>query len=113
MNLQHILQLLLIVSMVIVTYIIYRFNVSQTNKQKELVEQFVQKISENNTNITKIGKINQMSAYAFLSAFGDFKKFEGDKKARLVAAMKTMRDGLDEKLQESLHKQLGVMLKGC
>lgn len=61
----------------------------------------------------KIGKINQMSAYAFLSAFGDFKKFEGDKKARLVAAMKTMRDGLDEKLQESLHKQLGVMLKGC
>ena len=60
----------------------------------------------------KIGKVNQMSAYSFLSAFGDFKKFDDEAtKTRLVNAMKAMRDGLDEKTQESLFKQLGVMLK--
>ena len=60
----------------------------------------------------KIGKVNQMSAYSFLNAFGDFKKFDDEAtKTRLVNAMKAMRDGLDEKTQESLFKQLGVMLK--
>ena len=60
----------------------------------------------------KIAKINQMSAYSFLSAFGDFKKFENESiRLRLVNTMKEMRDGLDEKKQESLFKQLNVMLK--
>ena len=53
-----------------------------------------------------------MSAYSFLSAYGDVGRFpEGSKeKERLIASMKIMRDGVDPKEQESLHKQLGVML---
>ena len=57
-----------------------------------------------------VGKINQMSAYSFLSAFGDVGKFKGDSQSRLVDALRTMQNGLDEKKQESLHKQLNMIL---
>lgn len=58
-----------------------------------------------------IGKVNQMSAYALLSAFGDLEKFEGAEQARLVEALKKMQESLDKKEQQSLYNQLDTMLK--
>ena len=51
-----------------------------------------------------------MSAYSFLSAFGDVQKFNTEIQGTLVTALKKMQDGIDEKKQESLHKQLNMIL---
>ena len=57
-----------------------------------------------------VGKVNQMSAYSFLSAFGDVQKFNTEIQGTLVTALKKMQDGIDEKKQESLYKQLNMIL---
>lgn len=53
MKLQSVMQVLLIISMLIATFVIYRFNVRQTERQKELVEKFVEKVAKQNAIITK------------------------------------------------------------
>ena len=61
--------------------------------------------------IGTIGKVNQMSAYALLSAFGDLEKFEGAALERLVEALKKAQKILDKKEQQSLYNQLDTMLQ--
>lgn len=58
MNIQSVIQVFLIVAMLIATFVIYRFNVHQTTKQKALVEKFVERVAKHNTVMTKMGKTN-------------------------------------------------------
>ena len=58
----------------------------------------------------KIGKVNQMSAYSFLSAFGDLRKFDEAQQQRLEGALRRMQEGLDAKKQMSLANQLAILL---
>eukprot|EP00520_Triparma_pacifica_P000850 CAMPEP_0118661866 /NCGR_PEP_ID=MMETSP0785-20121206/16516_1 /TAXON_ID=91992 /ORGANISM="Bolidomonas pacifica, Strain CCMP 1866" /LENGTH=991 /DNA_ID=CAMNT_0006555351 /DNA_START=61 /DNA_END=3032 /DNA_ORIENTATION=+ len=53
-----------------------------------------------------VGKVNQMSAYGFISAFAQTMKFDGSVRDVLIKTVKEMRDGLDAKKQESLFNQL-------
>jgi aminopeptidase N len=57
----------------------------------------------------KIGSVNQMSAYSFLSAFGDLRKFDDARQATLVAALERMKESADG--LESLRNQLTILLK--
>lgn len=59
MNIQLMIKVFLIVTMLVATFVIYRFNVHQTTKQKELVEKFVERVAKHNTVMTKMGKTNQ------------------------------------------------------
>ena len=56
-----------------------------------------------------IGSVNQMSAYSFLSAFGDLRKFDDDRQATLVASLERMKERADG--LESLRNQLTILLK--
>lgn len=58
----------------------------------------------------KIGKVNQMSAYSFLSAFGDLEKFDDGIKQVLLQALRDMQTGLDPNKHESLSKQLAIIM---
>jgi hypothetical protein len=53
-----------------------------------------------------VGKVNQMSAYGFISAFAQTMKFDASVRGVLIQTVKDMRNGLDEKKQESLYNQL-------
>ncbi len=57
----------------------------------------------------KIGSVNQMSAYSFLSAFGDLRKFDAAQQARLTAALERMKAAAKD--LESLSNQLAILLK--
>jgi hypothetical protein len=59
-----------------------------------------------------IGKVNEMSAYSFISAFDEANKFDTGIKLMLKKAVDDMRNGLDAVKQESLYNQLGRLLKG-
>lgn len=58
-----------------------------------------------------IGKVNQMSAYSFLSAFGDLRKFDEAVQNKLVSSLKNMKNKLDPEKQQSLSNQLTILLK--
>ena len=53
-----------------------------------------------------IGKINQMSAQGLLRVFSDVDKMDDKWKGKLKQALRSMRDGLDAKKEESLVNQL-------
>lgn len=57
-----------------------------------------------------VGKVNQMSSYAFLQAFGDVAKFDAQTKARLVAALQNMQSQLEKAKQESLYNNISRIL---
>ena len=57
----------------------------------------------------KIGSVNQMSAYSFLSAFGDLRKFDEARQAVLIASLERMQERADG--LESLRNQLTILLK--
>jgi aminopeptidase N len=59
----------------------------------------------------KIGKVNQMSAYSFLSSFGDLRKFSEEIQTTLVATLESMKSQLDPEKQLSLSNQLTVLMK--
>ena len=58
-----------------------------------------------------IGKVNQMSAYSFLSAFGDLRKFDSQVQTKLVGCLESMKNKLDPDKQQSLTNQLIILLK--
>ena len=58
-----------------------------------------------------IGKVNQMSAYSFLSAFGDLRKFDEAVQNKLVSSLESMKNKLDPEKQQSLSNQLTILLK--
>ena len=59
----------------------------------------------------QIGQINQMSAYSFLSSFGDLRKFEDSVQQKLVETLEEMKSNLDPDKQQSLTNQLIILLK--
>jgi aminopeptidase N len=60
---------------------------------------------------TRIGKVNQASAYPILKCFDQVDAFEGEMKAKLIETMQAMQDSIDEVQEESLYNQLNIMLK--
>ena len=61
--------------------------------------------------VLNIGKVNQMSAYSFLSAFGDLRKFDEAVQNKLVSSLESMKNKLDPEKQQSLSNQLTILLK--
>jgi hypothetical protein len=59
----------------------------------------------------EIGKVNQMSAYSFLSAFGDLRKFDDTIQNKLETCLNSMKEKLDPEEQQSLSNQLIILLK--
>ncbi|DBA03875.1 TPA: hypothetical protein N0F65_004565 [Lagenidium giganteum] len=60
---------------------------------------------------TKIGKVNQMSAYPILQSFDHLDRFEEATKAKMLAVLQRMQDSIDAKKEESLYNQLNIILK--
>jgi len=60
--------------------------------------------------LLKIGKVNQMSANDILSSFNDLAKFSPERREPLLAALRTMRAGLDVATEESLFKHVSRLL---
>eukprot|EP00466_Bigelowiella_natans_P011040 jgi/Bigna1/81557/fgenesh1_pg.81_\ len=58
-------------------------------------------------------KVNQMSAYALLDAFGDIKKFSDEQKAKALKCLEGARGKLDPKAETSLYNQIGRLLASC
>ncbi|KAI9905690.1 hypothetical protein PsorP6_013741 [Peronosclerospora sorghi] len=59
----------------------------------------------------KIGKVNQMSAYPLLQCFDHLDRFDQDTKTKLFATLQRMQDSIDKKREESLYKQLKIILE--
>lgn len=59
----------------------------------------------------RIGKVNQYSANDILSAFSDLPKFNDATRAKLLEALKSMQSRLDATKEESLFRQLDVLIK--
>ena len=57
-----------------------------------------------------IGKINQMSAYCFLSSFGDLRKFDDEKQKKLEGVLEQIKSELDPDQQQSLYNKLTTLL---
>ncbi|RHY20933.1 hypothetical protein DYB25_000731 [Aphanomyces astaci] len=60
---------------------------------------------------TKIGTVNQMSAYPLLKCFDQVDAFTGATKDALVKTLQAMQDSIDKVKEESLYNQLNIMLK--
>ncbi|KDO31446.1 hypothetical protein SPRG_04061 [Saprolegnia parasitica CBS 223.65] len=60
---------------------------------------------------TRIGKVNQTSAYPILKCFDQIDSFSGETHATLVATLQAMQDSIDKVHEESLFNQLNIMLK--
>jgi len=63
--------------------------------------------------LVTVGKVNQMSAYALLDAFGDIKKFSDEQKAKALKCLEGARGKLDPKAETSLYNQIGRLLASC
>ncbi|OQR98439.1 metalloprotease family M01 [Achlya hypogyna] len=60
---------------------------------------------------TRIGKVNQTSAYPILKCFDQIDSFSGETHATLVATLTAMQNSIDKVHEESLYNQLNIMLK--
>ncbi len=58
----------------------------------------------------KVGKVNEMSAYAILQSFSDISSFTGDAKAAMIECLKDMQKELDSKAQQSLYNNIARIL---
>jgi len=58
----------------------------------------------------RVGKVNQMSAYGFFGTFSQTMKFDKSVRVELISTVKSMRDALDPKKQESLYNQINRMI---
>lgn len=59
---------------------------------------------------TKIGRVNQMSAYPILKCFDSVSKFSPELKQKVFAALHRMQDSINKKSEESLYNQLNNIL---
>ncbi|TMW57325.1 hypothetical protein Poli38472_003250 [Pythium oligandrum] len=60
---------------------------------------------------TKIGKVNQMSAYPILQSFDHLSRFDEETKAKMVKVLQRMQDSIDKKKEESLYNNLNIILQ--
>uniref|UniRef100_A0A0A9YVZ1 tRNA modification GTPase MnmE n=1 Tax=Lygus hesperus TaxID=30085 RepID=A0A0A9YVZ1_LYGHE len=59
---------------------------------------------------TKIGKVNEMSAYPFLQAFSDINSMDNVTKDAWVEALKTMQNNFDPMEQQSIYNNISRIL---
>ncbi|CAK4630663.1 unnamed protein product [Aphanomyces euteiches] len=96
------------------------FNFNQTHHTRTLARGLSQirhksVLTEEGRNLlievfTKIGTVNQMSAYPLLKCFDQLDAFTGATKEVLVKTVQTMQDSIDKVKEESLYNQLNIML---
>ncbi|OQS07388.1 metalloprotease family M01 [Thraustotheca clavata] len=60
---------------------------------------------------TRIGKVNQTSAYPILKCFDQVEAFNEETKQILYDTLQAMQDSIDSVHEESLYNQLNIMLK--
>eukprot|EP00468_Gymnochlora_sp_CCMP2014_P007526 CAMPEP_0167761716 /NCGR_PEP_ID=MMETSP0110_2-20121227/12336_1 /TAXON_ID=629695 /ORGANISM="Gymnochlora sp., Strain CCMP2014" /LENGTH=1000 /DNA_ID=CAMNT_0007648449 /DNA_START=1 /DNA_END=3003 /DNA_ORIENTATION=+ len=60
--------------------------------------------------LVTVGKVNQMSAYALLDAFGDVAKFDETQKKKMLDTLKSAQSKLDPSKYTSLYNQIGRLL---
>ena len=60
---------------------------------------------------TKIGRVNQMSAYPLLKCFDDLEKFNEEMQTSMKLSLERMQGSIDKTEHESLFNQLNIMLK--
>ncbi|GAB5356534.1 hypothetical protein AAMO2058_000298000 [Amorphochlora amoebiformis] len=60
--------------------------------------------------LARVGKVNQMSVYALLDAFGDLNKFSEQQKRKMLDCLKNARSKLDPHVEVSLYNQIGRLI---
>lgn len=60
---------------------------------------------------TKIGKVNQMSAYPILQSFDHLDRFDQETRSKMLRVLQEMQDSIDPKKEESLYNRLNIILK--
>ncbi|KAF0690930.1 Aste57867_17736 [Aphanomyces stellatus] len=97
------------------------FNINQTHHTRTLARglsqtRHVSVLTEEGRKLmvevfTKIGTVNQMSAYPLLKCFDQMHSFTGATKEALIATVQAMQDSIDQVKEESLYNQLNIMLR--
>nr|CCA16421.1 metalloprotease family M01 putative [Albugo laibachii Nc14] len=60
---------------------------------------------------TKIGKVNQMSAYPILQCFDHLERFDQETRTKMLQILQKMQESIDPKKEESLYNRLNIILK--